>query len=407
MLHLDFGVKPSETDYVFEPFKVTEVKYRSSFLSNPRPRSGHRIVCDDTNIYCFGGYNPVLPIACLDIENPTWTPSVPLFKELWSFSLATRKWKKHDLLESMPEELASNAMCMHGKYIMIFGGTGAPFGYRCSSDLIVWRTSSDEKLKVLDVKGTIPPGQYGQSVLCHDGHFYTIGGTNGYAYNCDIYRLDLQTMVWEPVFVGSGEEGEPLGRYRHEVARIKDQLYIIGGGTGEMAYELMELPVYNLTTNTWSTLIPKPDNSSNYALTPLPRKCHSAVQIDTPSGPQVFVAGGTDAHYIFDDIWRLNVSDLQWSLMKRTVLPYPLYFHSSTVTSYGCMYMFGGIESKDNNTNRNNTMYKVWLCIPSLVEICWEAILNFNPDLDQVDRRKLLNVGIPVHLVNRLHGPLS
>lgn len=55
--------------------------------------------------------------------------------------------------------------------------------------MIVWKTSSgDAKLQILDVTGTRPPGQYGQAVLCHDGGFYTIGGTNGFAYNCDIYR---------------------------------------------------------------------------------------------------------------------------------------------------------------------------------------------------------------------------
>lgn len=406
MLHFDFGVTPSKTDYVFEPFKITEVKYRSS--ESPRPRSGHRIVCDDVNIYCFGGYNPTMPLTNIEIENPTWTPARPLFKELWSFSIATRKWKQHKVIENMPEELASNAMCMNGKYLMIFGGTGAPFGNRCSNDVIVWRTcNGDAKLKILDVQGTVPSGQYGQSVLCHDGYFYTIGGTNGYAYNCDIYRLDLRTMVWEPVFVGTGEEGEPLGRYRHEVARIKDKLYIIGGGTGEWAYELMELPMFDLKTKTWTILIPKADNTSKYTVAPLPRKCHSAVQIDTPNGSQVFVAGGSDVHYVFKDIWRLDLSDLQWTLMRKTVLPHPLYFHSSTVTSYGCMYVFGGIEPKDNDTDRNNTMYKVWLCIPSLTEICWEALLNFHPNLDQVDRKTLLHIGVPIHLVNRLHTPMS
>lgn len=104
-------------DYIFEPFKVTEVKYRG--FESPRPRSGHRIASDDANIYCFGGYNPSLPLTNIQLENPTWTPARPLFKELWSFSIASRKWKQHRVIENMPEELASNAMCMNGRYLMV------------------------------------------------------------------------------------------------------------------------------------------------------------------------------------------------------------------------------------------------------------------------------------------------
>ncbi|XP_047527702.1 kelch domain-containing protein 10 homolog [Vanessa atalanta] len=393
-------------DYIFEPFKVTEVKYRG--FASPRPRSGHRIACDDVNVYCFGGYNPYLPLNTIQRNNPTWTPAMPLFKELWSFSITTKKWKQHKVTENMPEELASNAMCMNGRFLMIFGGTGAPFGTKCSNDVITWRTcDGDAKLQILDVTGPKPPGQYGQSILCHDGHFYTVGGTNGFAYNCDIYRLDLRTMIWEPVFIGTGEEGEPLGRYRHEVVRVGNKLYIIGGGTGELAFELMDIPMYDLETNTWTKLVPKADDSMKDTVVPLGRKCHSAVQIDTLSGVQVFVAGGTDGQAVFDDIWRLNVSDMQWHLMQKTVLPHQLYFHSSTVTSYGCMYVFGGIEPKDNETRRNNILYKVWLCIPKLSEICWEALLSFHPSIDHVDRSSLLDVGVPLHFVDRVHPQLK
>ncbi|XP_053625859.1 kelch domain-containing protein 10 homolog [Plodia interpunctella] len=387
-------------DYLFKPFKVTEVKCRGS--ASPRPRSGHRIACDDVNIYCFGGYNPTLPLD-VPLENPTWTPARPLFKELWSFSIATRKWKQHNIA-NMPEELASNAMCMNGRYLMVHGGTGAPFGSKCSNDVLVWRTQADDnRLQVLDVTGSRPPGLYGQSILCYDGGFYTVGGTNGYSYNCDIFRLDLRTMIWESEYIGTGQEGEPMGRYRHELARIGENLYIIGGGTGDWAYDLMELPVFNLKTKTWTILTPKPDDSTRDILMPLPRKCHSAVQISTPSGEQVFVAGGTDGQAVFEDIWRLNLSDLQWNLMQKTVLPHPLYFHSSAVTSTGCMYVFGGIEPRENATSRNNILYKVWLCIPSLSEICWEALLNFYPNLDKIDRSKLISLGIPLHLVHRIN----
>lgn len=214
-------------------------------------------------------------------------------------------------------------------------------------------------------------------------------------------------MSWEPVYVGTGQDDEPLGRYRHEVACVDNKLYIIGGGTGDWAFELMELPVYDLKTNSWTIQTPKVDDTLKNGQAPLPRKCHSAVQIDTPNGVQVFVAGGSDGQSVFDDVWRLNVNDLQWHLMQKTVLPRQLYFHASTVTSYGCMYVFGGIEPKEDIACRNNCLYKVWLCIPKLSEICWEALLSMHPNLYELDRGTLLNLGIPVHLADRLHSDPS
>lgn len=204
--------------------------------------------------------------------------------------------------------------------------------------------------------------------------------------------------------MGTGEDTDPPGRYRHEVARVDNKLYIIGGGTGDSAFELMNIPTFDLVTNKWTMLTAKPDEQdSRISKNPLPRKCHSAVQINTPSGMQVFVAGGSDGVTVFEDIWRLNLADLQWTLMTKSVLPNPLFFHSSTVTSNGCMYIFGGIEPKNEATSRNNILYKVWLCIPKLSEICFEALLHFHPHLDQLDNKTLLNTGIPRHLVQRMH----
>lgn len=157
--------------------------------------------------------------------------------------------------------------------------------------------------------------------------------------------------------------------------------------------------MYDIKTKKWDLLTAKPDNSDKDPLLPLPRKCHSAVQVD---GNQVFVAGGSDGQSVFDDVWRLDLSDLQWTLMKKTVLPHPLYFHSGTVTSSGCMYLFGGIEPREESACRNNILYKVWLCIPKLSEICWDAIMHFDPELDTYDRSTLLHNGIPVHFVDRL-----
>lgn len=93
------------------------------------------------------------------------------------------------------------------------------------------------------------------------------------------------------------------------------------------------------------------------------------------------------------------------------VLPYPVYFHSATVTPSGCMYVFGGVKTLNSNEDtRSNDIFKLWLTLPSLVDRCWEVVTNCFQD-----KRTLLadamQMGIPQHFLERLkwtpHGYYS
>jgi Galactose oxidase, central domain len=223
-----------------------------------------------------------------------------------------------------------------------------------------------------------------------------------YGYNLLVsnFRLNLSTLTWETVFTCTGNRtDEPDARYRHELAFDGVNLYILAGGTAELAYDFLTIPVFSLETFTWSFRASKQDSKEGY---PLARKCHSAVQIKKDTGIEVFVMGGFDNTKIFNDVWRLDIPSLQWTQMSRSVFPNPLYFHSSSVTPEGCMYTFGGIQLGRENTSRTNKLYKLWLCIPKLSEISWESLLYYYPNLVNEDRSKLLKAGIPVRFVDRL-----
>lgn len=72
------------------------------------------------------------------------------------------------------------------------------------------------------------------------------------------------------------------------------------------------------------------------------------------------------------------------------------------------MYVFGGIEYNQKEMRRRNDLYKMWMTIPKLSEICWDAITYYNPYIDYFDRDTLLKAGIPEMFVNRVgHNPLS
>lgn len=147
------------------------------------------------------------------------------------------------------------------------------------------------------------------------------------------YRLDLKLGVWEDVYICQGNgDYEPPGRYRHEVAFDGSNIYILGGGTAEEAFEFNKVPVFNIETKQWRKLKTVKDVKNGM---PKPRRCHGAVQISVNNDIHVFISGGYDGTNVFNDIWKLELSSLQWTLIMTCTLMMPSYFHSSAVTPEG------------------------------------------------------------------------
>lgn len=117
----DNEVDPREP-YLLKPISLTEIlspdqdddDMDEDDADQPYPRSGHRIVCiGNHSIYSFGGYNPEIGGG-----------RTLLCRELWKFDLVNYRWTR--LLgpedPSIPDELASMAMCASGNYILVSGG---------------------------------------------------------------------------------------------------------------------------------------------------------------------------------------------------------------------------------------------------------------------------------------------
>lgn len=395
--------------YTFKPFVFMNHKAKS--CEKPKARSGHRIVCDEYNLYSYGGFNPSITNDDPDMQNDhTWTESRPLFKELWKFSLATQQWKRLPGRERMPNELASNAVVLKGNTLLVYGGTGVPFGESCSNQLYSCNINDGEML-IVNATGDFPEPQYGQAVICDGPFLYTVGGTSGYEYTCDIHRFDLRTKLWEAVYICAGRDPhEPKGRYRHELAFDGKRIYVLGGGTAMEAYGFVEIPAYDLKTNRWMTLNTlgdpnsRNDNDQSTNEVPRPRRCHGSVQYtDENTGvTTVVISGGYNGSQVFNDIWKLDLKLLQWTRLNQCKLPRPVYFHSTALTPVGRMYAFGGIIRKRDEAERTDAVLSVWLTIPKLSEICWEAINYYYPNLQYHTTDDLLRVGIPMKYVRRL-----
>jgi hypothetical protein len=64
------------------------------------------------------------------------------------------------------------------------------------------------------------------------------------------------------------------------------------------------------------------------------------------------------------------------------------------------MYVFGGIEwiGEDENKRTNNVL-KMWLVIPPLEKLCWQALCDTIPQDGRLDTNKLGSLGCPKYLL--------
>lgn len=220
-----------------------------------------------------------------------------------------------------------------------------------------------------------------------------------------IFRLDFQNHKWELLATSRPQIDpiEPIGRYRHEIAIDERFIYIFGGGTADRVFDLKSLPCYDLQTRKWRTISTFRDVENGY---PSARKCHSLVQLTIKDiydneEIQVFITGGTNENGPLNDVWRLSLKTRRWMRFRQTSLGTTLYFHDSSITRDGCMYVFGGITT---NRSRTNNLYKMWVTIPKLSSIAWEALIHYYPMIHHAPKSFMLEKGVPLRYVNRIHN---
>nr|CAB3259254.1 kelch domain-containing protein 10 [Phallusia mammillata] len=388
--HVNERLTETETFAIqIHQFRKAKLPTSGQGVNFPSARSGHRAIATDDHMWVLGGYNP---------DHDAQTNAVretSLFKELWKYNITTNNWVLVPNTEHMPHELASHSAIRHQNHMLVFGGTGFPFGDQSSNRLTACHLHSGQWYAV-DCKGSKPEKIYGQAMAVIGSNLYVYGGTTGYIYNTELHELNLHTLNWRKVQPENMTDELPLERYRHEIAFDDDHIYVLGGGTSQSVYSLKDIYVFSIPENVWRLKIAKCDKRLNEY--PLPRRCHSCIQL----GKNAYICGGYDGEFIIGDLWRLQLDELQWT--KLTDMPEPVYFHSSAITTEGCMIVFGGV-SCISPTTRTNSCYKVWLEIPSLQTICWQALLHYNPSLLKMSRRQLLNLGLNQAFIDKLPCP--
>lgn len=352
---------------------------------SPHPRSGHRCVTDGIYLYVFGGFNP--------------NTTTKLFSEIWCLNLSSKTWSKIETSGPSPPCVASSTLVLKRRYLIVFGGSGYPFGMHNSNKTYICdlRTRKWQEIDNGSSVDNSPSACYGQSaVVGPDNCMYVFGGTKGLEYNDDLHKLNMESYSWECI----KSLRAPSSRYRHEAVCIENGFLVIGGYGEHGACALDKVFVFKYDLNVWEAVDCCGFNDNEL---PEPRRAHSCVQFND----EVYICGGyremnSDANEnsAYNDLWKLDLKTFFWHKIDQ-VLPFPRFFHSAAVTSKGCMYIFGGVQHlKDNVLARTNDVFKMWLVIPSLLELSWEMVCEIYP-VSTSSFKSLASVGVPRYLISR------
>lgn len=282
--------------------KYQFVLVKSNSLIKPSPRSGHRCVTDDTYLYVFGGFNP--------------GTTKKLFSEIWCFNLSLQTWHKLETSGPSPTCVASSTVVLRRGKLVIFGGSGYPFGsnnsnrtYVCDLRMRKWK-----ELSIGSASNETPEESYGQcGVIGPDNCMYVFGGTKGLEYNNNLHKMNLDSYSWEWIRCRI----VPSPRYRHEAVSIDDAFLVIGGYGQNGACTLEKVYMFKYDQNVWKEVKCLPYNDSEF---PKPRRAHSCIRYKK----NVYVCGGytevqsdVDESCAYDDVWKLDLKTFCWQRINQ------------------------------------------------------------------------------------------
>ncbi|XP_017694723.1 PREDICTED: kelch domain-containing protein 10 [Lepidothrix coronata] len=328
---------------------------------------------------------PARPRAAVQCLSTPCSPALGIME-----CLARHQWQGHLPPPSSqnrlffpvhPKKCPSLPVVLHGNNLLVFGGTGIPFGESNGNDVHVCNVKY-KRWALLSCRGKKPNRIYGQAMAIINGCLYVFGGTTGYIYSTDLHRLDLSTREWVQLKPNNMSCDMPEERWaregfwdcwqarREELARIWECGKGFAGTLSPSPGELGGIHAYNLETNTWEEI---------------PTKPHEKV------GESGNFPGKTGAGESWRS-WNVGVGALPFFPGRNSVSVFP---------QAGCMYVHGGVVNIHEN-KRTGSLFKLWLVVPSLLELCWEKLLEYFPHLATLSRPQLLHLGLTQGLVERL-----
>ncbi|KAL8290164.1 hypothetical protein RQP46_003103 [Phenoliferia psychrophenolica] len=156
-----------------------------------------------------------------------------------------------------------------------------------------------------------------------------------------LYLLNLSTREWTRV---KTHGPTPEGRYGHAAAMVGSKFFVFGGqrDDGGFMNDLVWFDLQKLKAGSpkWTFVDYSPG-----AIVPPRRTGHTTVTF----GDSIYVFGGTDGQYHYNDTWAYDTNTQTWSELSCIgYIPVPREGHAATLVD-DVMYVFGGrgVDGKD------------------------------------------------------------
>jgi len=165
-----------------------------------------------------------------------------------------------------------------------------------------------------------------------------------------LYLLNLNNREWTRVVAPEAQGGPgPVGRYGHSLSILGSNLFVFGGQLDDDFFdELWRFDLNGLKeTPTWQLVRPSTGG-------PPRRTGHSAVVYKE----RLFIFGGTDGNYHYNDTWCFDWATQSWSELKCVgYIPAPREGHAACMVD-DIMYIFGG-RGVDGNDLGDLASFKI------------------------------------------------
>ncbi|KAG0045353.1 Negative regulator of mitotic exit [Gryganskiella cystojenkinii] len=238
-----------------------------------------------------------------------------------------------------PSGLNGHTAVALGQYVLYFGGKDAKG--KISDTLYVLHTARKQWNKPL-IQTLLPAPRHSHAACMVNTVMYVFGGQLSGFYMNDIASFDAKTLNGKrPVWTQLDPKSDlPPARAGHCAASFDGKVYIFGGADNKYYYN--DIWCYNPETDRWSSI-------AAFGTLPDSRQGHTTVVIDDT----MYVFGGmNNEDRLLGDLWAFNFTERRWTCIPTTVDTASPRSEHAMCNVGDKIYIFGG--QLDLNTKEDS-----------------------------------------------------
>ena len=238
------------------------------------------------------------------------------FSGVYTLSLPELAWAAVKPRKSIPPRAGHNSFLHPDEETMVvFAGFIPIEGYVNDLWLLNLLEPRWSSVSASSKSGTYPVGRVSSTCLVHLTSAYMFGGVNSEVVLDDLWKLNLQTWVWERISI---YDKTPGCIYGHAGVLIENHVFVLTGDSNDANGEILKVPTSALL---WSLSVSENPEWNRYKVegSIMPRRFYSAVLVNNDI---VIYGGGPDS-----GVYQLDRNDVEKNaesddFFRDFVLPY-------------------------------------------------------------------------------------